>query len=728
MGHPASRPDRTASFPPRDSWAARFIAPSTLSRLAAACAALLLSAVAAGAGPILPAPAVEAPREGALHLTDRSVIVVPSDDASAAASAHYLADLLARSRGLNLPVVEGPPATGIPAIVLMRGRAVGEAYVLDVTPGAMVIQSGGDAGLFYGVVSAWQLATPAAGRGPVDIPAVHVEDAPRFAWRGLMLDPARNFQSPEFVRAFIDRMARAKLNVLHWHLVDDQGWRLEIRKYPRLTEVGAWRVPAGPAAAADIDRRTGQPRRVGGYYTQDQVREIVAYAAARHITIVPEIEMPGHAQAAIAAYPELGSATDPPAAPSSDWGVHSQLFNVDEKTFGVLQDVLTEVMELFPGRYIHIGGDEAVKDQWRANPTVQARMQALYIGDENALQGWFTARMERFLAAHGRKLIGWDEILQGGVAPGATVMSWRGLDGAIIASKLGHDTVLAPAPIYYFDNRQGAGPDEPPGRGFLLRLKDVYNFEPMPTGLSPADSRHVLGVQAQLWSEHIRTEDRVFRMAFPRALALAETGWSPAGRKDWSGFLARLEPELARERALGEVFSTTPVDPTAPPVGSGRSRASQELRLCTAKVALNLEDDAPVTGPRAVFLADIMNPCWIWPAADLSGITRIEASVGQVPFNFQIGEDLKKVVFRPPVSPSGELQVRQDNCDGPVVANLPLAPALKSQGVTRLRGALAAAAGPHDLCFTFTQAQVDPLWLLDRVTLGPPAAGLRRGR
>jgi hexosaminidase len=680
---------------------------------------LLLSTSAAAAS-LLPAPVVETPGQGTFHLTARTVIAAPAGDASALASARYLAEMLARTRGLKLKVIEGAPPAGAAAVLLRRGPPGGEAYVLDVAPSGVTIQSQGDAGLFYGAVSAWQLATLAAGKGPADIAAVHVEDAPRFAWRGLMLDSARHFQSPAFVEAFIDRMARAKLNVLHWHLVDDQGWRLEIKKYPRLTEVGAWRVPAGPAAAADIDRKTGQPHRIGGFYTQDQVREIVAYAAARHVTIVPEIEMPGHAQAAIAAYPELGSTATAPKAPSSDWGVHPYLYNVDEKTFAFLQDVLVEVMALFPGQYIHIGGDEAVKAQWKADPAVQARMRALYIGDEDALQGWFTARMESFLIAHGRKLIGWDEILLGGVPPRATVMSWRGLDGAIIAAKLGHDTVLAPAPIYYFDNRQAADADGPPGRGFLLTLKNVYDFDPMPVTLSPTERSHVLGVQAQLWSEHIRTEERVSYMAFPRALAIAETGWSPAGRKDWPDFVRRVNAEAARSRALGEVSGPGPDASVRPPAAN--ARASQDLKLCSSNIALNLEDDAPIRGPRARFLVDIMKPCWIWPAADLTGVTKVAVSVGQLPFNFQIGDDVKKIHYRPPATPAGELEVH-DGCDGPLLASLPLAPALASQGVTRLTAPLSTTAGRHDLCFTFTQRSVDPFWVLDRVNLESAARG-----
>ncbi|MES3028124.1 MAG: family 20 glycosylhydrolase [Pseudomonadota bacterium] len=738
---------------------------------------------------IIPAPAAETPRDGAFQITSRTPILYPVGDAEAQASAQRLAELLNRSRGLTLSVRPGAPAAG--AIAFQRGAPAGEAYDLDVGSDRIVVTSAGGAGLFYGAMSVWQLATETAGKGAVEIAGRRIEDAPRFAWRGLMLDSARHFQSVEFVKDFIDRMAMAKLNTLHWHLVDDQGWRLEIKKYPRLTQIGAWRVPAGPAAAADIDPKTGKPRVIGGFYTQDQVREIVAYAAARHVTIVPEIEMPGHAHAPIVAYPELGSAA-PPAATSGDWGVFPYLYNVDEKTFAFLDDVLSEVIELFPSRYIHVGGDEAVKEQWKANPAVQARMKELHIASETALQGWFISRVEQTLNGHGRRLIGWDEILEGGVAQSATVMSWRGIDGAIIAAKLGHDTILSPAPTLYLNHRQTAAPDGLPGRGQVVGLKEVYNYEPMPSALNPDERHHVLGVQANLWTEHMRTEDRVALMAFPRAMALAETAWSPAARKDWKDFADRLPVELERSRALGQPVDETalrvralasPVGPgamvsllgaedigeirytldgSAPTTGSAlyqapltaplgvtiraqafrkgqalapvsdikidarsiRTRASQDLKTCREDLVLNLEDDAPVRGERARFLIDIMNPCWVYQDADLSGVSQIEVTVGQLPFNFQIGKDVDKIKFRPLATPDGELEVRQGSCAGTLVATLPLGPAVTSQGVTVLTGQIAGATGVKDLCFTFTQGGVDPMWAVDRVTL---IAGDRHG-
>ncbi|HTW35326.1 MAG TPA: family 20 glycosylhydrolase [Rhizomicrobium sp.] len=740
---------------------------------------------------IIPWPAHVAPAPGALALQDGAPILYDASDAETPRLAHYLADLVRRTQGPLLVPRAGdvtlPPAH---AIVLRRladrDETGAEGYKLDVTPDGMVIAAGQGAGLFYGAVTAWQLLTQTPSHG-VAIPAMRIDDVPRFRWRGLLLDSARHYQSPEFIEAFIDAMALHKLNVLQWHLTDDQAWRLEIRRYPRLTKIGAWRVPEGAAAAHDIDPRTHKPRLYGGYYSQAQVRAIVRYAAARHVSIVPEIEMPGHATAAIVAYPKLGSTSHPPKAVPSAWGVFDNLYNVDDSTFRFLDNVLTEVMALFPGEYIHVGGDEAVKDQWKASPKIQAQMKKLGIANEDALQSYFIARIGKFLSAHGRKLIGWDEILEGGVAPNATITSWRGVDGAVTAAKSGHDAVLSPAPDLYFDNRQGTGPDQPPGREYLLTLERVYGFDAMPDHLSEAERTHIIGVQANIWTEHIRTDERVDLMAFPRAAALAEVGWS--AKPDWKNFLARLAPQMARYKALGIVASPTAfkveaetaenpvgatvrlgdqsgfgdvhytldgsapsaasplysaplflplpqhlraaafdgareiVDPTDVTVDamSLRHRFSQELELCSKDIALNLEDDAPLRGPRAIFLADIMNPCWIWRGADLNGISGIAAGVGQVPFNFEIGDDRAKIVLRPPATPAGELEVHRDSCDGPKIAVLPLAPALSNNAVTRLTAPLSGQDGAHDLCFAFTQKKLDPLWLLDWVQLVPNA-------
>jgi hexosaminidase len=623
------------------------------------------------------------------------------------------------------------PHSGIPV----------EGYRLVVGPGAVTLTAADVAGLRHGAVSLWQLAAtaPTAGgaTGPttvtsVRLPGLRIDDAPEFRWRGLLLDSARHYQPPEFIERYLDWMALHKLNVLHWHLTDDQAWRLEIRRYPRLTEVGAWRVPAGRAAQRDLDPTTGRPRLHGGFYTQDTVRRLVRYAADRGITIVPEIEMPGHATAAVAAYPALGLGAAAPGGVPADWGIYPNLFNVEESTFAFLEDVLREVMALFPGPYVHVGGDEAVKDQWRSSPRVQARMRELGLRDEAALQAYFVQRIGRFLESNGRRLVGWDEILEGGIAAGATVMSWRGIDGARTAAQAGHDAVLAAWPLLYFDNRQGGAASEPPGRGRVVALRDVYAFDTRVSGLTDEQHRHLIGVQGNVWTEHVRTEERVEWMTWPRAAAVAELGWTASARRNYDDFYARLGRAMRWYRALGLRAATTAFE--VPPALAPGSRRSQELELCSDKLVLNLEDDAPVVGPRARFLVDIMNPCWTWHDVDLSRGAKLIADVGQFPFNFQIGNDREAIRLRPPATPSGELEVRIDTCDGSIAASVPLAPALDRDAVTRLPPVtLPSQPGAHTLCFTFTGRDLDPMWTLDRVELQttsstPAPAGVAHGR
>ena len=676
-----------------------------------------------GSGAIVqltPAPARVTPGHGVFAVRVRTRISI-AQDPQAAQAASYFADLLAETRGLRLRLAQRIMPRGVIEFRLdpAAAGASPESYQIVVSPQQVVVSAGDRRGLFYGAVTLWQLCTAnATAAGAITLPALRIVDAPRFRWRGLMLDSARHFQSPAFIMRYIDWMALHKLNVLGWHLTDDQGWRLEIRKYPRLTGVGAWRVPAGRAAARDIDPATGRARLYGGFYNQDDVRRIVAHAAERNVTIVPEIDMPGHASAAIVAYPQLGVTSEPPQVVPADWGVYPNLFNVEESTFGFLEDVLAEVMELFPGQYIHVGGDEAVKDQWQASARVQARMRELGVPSEAALQGYFTHRLGEYLRAHGRRLVGWDEILEGGVPADATVMSWRGVQGAIAAAAAGHDAVLSPDPTLYLDSRQGRSPREPPGRGQVETLADVYHFDPLPGPLS-GEQQRVLGLQANLWTEHVRIEERAAYMTWPRAAALAEVGWSPAERLDWPDFLQRLPAEFARLHLLGIHYSD---EVFAPPrtVGPGERHLSQDLKTCTDKLVLSLEDDAPIEGERAVFLIDIMNPCWILPGVDLSHAATLTAAVGQVPFNFQIGKDIEAIRLKPPRTPAGELEVRLDTCEGEPIALLPLAPAADNDAVTVLPAVpLSSSRGPHDLCFTFTQRTLDPMWAIDWVQLAP---------
>ncbi len=690
-----------------------------MTRRAGHLLVLLLAASAARAQDpaLVPIPASVQRHAGAFRLSPATPVLVAPGDAVALRAAGVLVERIARTHGIALRVQAGAARDG--AIVLVR-RAAGapgdESYRLDVTPLRITLSAATLAGLDHAGTTLWQWLGDAPA-DPLDVAAVRIDDAPRFPWRGLLLDSARHYQSPQFVLRFLDTMAAQKLNVLHWHLTDDQAWRLEIRKYPRLTTIGAWRVPAGPAAHADIDAATGKPRLYGGYYSQDEVRRIVRYAADRGITIVPEIEMPGHATAALVAYPALAATSQPPREVPSDWGAYPNLFNLDETTFTFLENVLTEVMALFPGRYIHVGGDEVDTAQWSASASTRARMHALGIADAKHIQPWFTGRIARFLASRGRRLVGWDEILAGELPASAVVMSWRGIDGTRDAAARGLGVVIATDPTLYFDHRQSAAATEPPGRAKVESLEDIYRFDPTPAALTDTQRRHVLGLQGNLWTEHVRTEERVGWMAFPRAAAIAELGWSRPGRLDWNDFRRRVGAMPARYAALGMSYARSAFEPPPAPA-TGPERRSQDLELCSDHIALNLEDDAPLHGPRAVFLVDIMNPCWIWRRARLDGVTAIEARVGQVPFNFQIGEDVNKIKFAKPVTAQGELEVHAGTCDGEVLARLPLAPATRSQGVTALPAApIAAHSGAHDLCLRFAQPTLDPLWVLDALRL-----------
>ena len=510
---------------------------------------------------IVPLPVSIERGAGAFRITAATPIVA---DAAVRAQGQRLSAMLRPAIGVTLPVRTGrSPANPHIALRLdssLSGTAGDEGYRLHATTRAITITAAAPAGVFYGIQTLRQLLPPAVfDDAPAtgvrwDVPAVTIEDTPRFSWRGAHLDVSRHFQPKEFVKKYIDLLALHKMNRFHWHLTDDQGWRVEIRQYPKLTEVAAWRRETivgphreGPDAPFD-------GRRHGGFYTQDDVREVVAYAAERFITVVPEIEMPGHSQAVIAAYPELGS-TDEPAQPRRRWGVSPFLLNADESTIQFMQHVLAEVIELFPGPWIHIGGDEAVKTQWRESPRIQARIRELGLANEEELQSWFIGRMDTFLAARGRRLIGWDEILEGGLAPNATVMSWRGIEGALAAARAGHDAVLTPTSHTYFDYYQAADTRaEPLAIGGFLPLDRVYTWEPMPAGLAPEQRRHILGVQGQLWTEYMPAPAHVEYMAYPRLTALAEVAWTPSDQREMEAFRARLAVHLERLRALDVGF------------------------------------------------------------------------------------------------------------------------------------------------------------------------------
>lgn len=436
-----------------------------------------------------------------------------------------------------------------------------EAYRLTVGEGGVEILGGSAPGVFWGAQTLRQLIgaeafrrAPLRAAGRYAVPGCLIEDSPRFGWRGMMLDVARHFMPKDGVLRYLDLLAAHKLNVFHFHLTDDQGWRIEIKRYPRLTEAGSWR-PRSKWGHRASELWNDTPH--GGYYTQDDIREIVAYAHERHIAVVPEIDIPGHSQAAIHAYPELGN-TDVVDTSSlgvwDTWGVNPNVLAPTENTLRFYEGVFEEVLELFPSTFIHVGGDECPKDQWKASPTAQARIKELGVGDENGLQSWFIRHFDSWLTARGRRLIGWDEILEGGLAEGATVSSWRGYGGGIAAAKAGHDVVMCPEQQVYLDHRQDGGPDEPAPIGFVRTLEDVYRFEPVPPQLTADETRHVLGTQANVWTEVMEYQARVDYQVFPRLAAFAEVAWSPlpaSAERDFADFERRMTPHYARLDALG---------------------------------------------------------------------------------------------------------------------------------------------------------------------------------
>ncbi|MGW2437397.1 beta-N-acetylhexosaminidase [Streptomyces goshikiensis] len=482
-------------------------------------------------------------------------------------TARWLRRELGAATGWGLPQAR-PEAAGEADIRLRLDPRLGadlgpEGYRIGIDGSGVELAGASAAGLFWAGQTLRQLLGAAAHRkaplpGRVwSLPHGSVEDGPRFGWRGMMLDVARHFMPKDGVLRYIDLLAAHKLNVLHLHLTDDQGWRIEIKRHPRLTEVGAWRPRSRWGhRASPLWNETPH----GGFYTQDDIREIVAYAAERHVRVVPEIDVPGHSQAAIAAYPELGNTDVVDTAALGvwdDWGVSENVLAPTEDVLRFYEGVFEELLELFPvevSPFVHVGGDECPKAQWRASAAAQERIRELGVAGEDGLQSWFIRHFDTWLAARGRRLIGWDEILEGGLAPGAAVSSWRGYAGGIAAAGAGHDVVMCPEQQVYLDHRQADGPDEPVPIGYVRSLEDVYRFEPVPPQLSPEAAVHVLGAQANVWTEVMENQGRVDYQVFPRLAAFAEVVWSrlpeSAGR-DWDGFEERMAGHRARLDALG---------------------------------------------------------------------------------------------------------------------------------------------------------------------------------
>jgi hexosaminidase len=532
------------------------------SLLVAMCGSFGLAAPGAENGPepsLLPRPVALEMRAGVFQLDARCVLQAGP---GAEAEARKLAAAMSKRLGGVLPIQAGDPAGAAIRLRLEKSlepRLGAEGYQLAVRPGEIRISAAGEAGLFYGGVTLWQLLPNPAGPptrppGPepsasqsLAIPCVEIEDFPRFPWRGLLLDPARHFLPVDGLKRFVNLMALHKLNTLQLHLTDDQGWRLEIPKHPRLTEIGSVRQES--PMRGNRDRGDGT---VYGpfFYRAAEIRDLVAYARDRHVTILPEIEMPGHFLAALTAYPHL-SCRGGPFAVRTRWGVEPDILCPgNEESFALVEDVLAGVMELFPSRFIHIGGDEAPRDRWKACPKCQARMKEQGLKSEAELQTWFNRRVEAFLTRHGRRLVGWDEILEGGLTPGAAVMSWRGTSGGLAAAQAGHEVVMSPTTHCYFDYAQGKGPGEPESIGGFVPLRKVFEFEPVPAGLPEPQRKFILGLQGNVWGEYIHSEREAEYFAYPRAAALAEIGWSPAPREDFTLFNKRLSEHLKRLKML----------------------------------------------------------------------------------------------------------------------------------------------------------------------------------
>ncbi len=442
-------------------------------------------------------------------------------------------------------------------VIIKDSLHLTDAYSLTVSKEKVIIKASDAGGAFYAIQTLRQLM-PLQLEKPnvfqkkkIEIPQVNIKDAPAFKYRGMHLDVGRHFFTKEFIKEFIANMAMLKMNYFHWHLTEDQGWRIEIKQYPKLTEHAAYRNETLIGHYNDTPQKYDGIR-YGGFYTQEDIKEIVAFATKNNVTIIPEIEMPGHAQAAISAYPELGC-TGKQVPVANTWGVFPNIYCPNEQTFTFLQNVLTEVMDLFPGEYLHIGGDEAPKTQWKACNHCQKLIKNLNLKDEHGLQSYFITRMEEFINSKGKKIIGWDEILEGGLAPNATVMSWRGTQGAVIAAKEGHNVILTPGSHAYFDHYQSNNSEEPLAIGGFLPLKKVYRFNPIPKELNNEEAKYVLGAQGNVWTEYMKTENQVEYMVYPRILAMSEVVWSGATKDietDYPDFLSRVEPFMERLDAL----------------------------------------------------------------------------------------------------------------------------------------------------------------------------------
>ena len=567
---------------------------------------------------LIPRPAQLTPRAGEFTLSRTTTIMVPVNQPDLKAIADTLAHAINRSTGMGISVRSAnrmaQPGNLIQFVPSTDPMLAAEGYRIDVTTQLIIIEATTARGFFYAVQTLYQLlptavfaarsAVPATNLLSLSVPACQIQDKPRYPYRGMNLDVSRHFFSVAFIKKYLDLMALHKFNTFHWHLTDDQGWRIEIKKYPKLTQVGAQRRETIVGHYDDYDPQVFDGKPYGGFYTQNEIRDVVRYAAAKYITIVPEIEMPGHARAALAAYPELAcspkSLSQEPYQVAAKWGVFEDVFCPTEKTFSFLEDVLTEVMALFPGQYIHIGGDECPKRAWRESAFCQQLIRQKKLKNERELQRYFMQRIDRFVTANGRRIVGWDEILEGNspslrLSPAAAVMCWRGTKGGIEAARQHHDVLMTPGQFCYFDHYQGDPAQEPVAFGESLPLAKVYSYNPTPAELSPADATHILGAQGNLWTEYIPTPDQAEYMIWPRAAALAEVVWTPLEQKNYNDFTRRLSTHFERLTYLNVNYARTLYDPTlvAKPTADGNVELTITANPLAPEVRYTLDGGIP---------------------------------------------------------------------------------------------------------------------------------------
>lgn len=510
---------------------------------------------------LIPQPVSLEKQRGAFEVPD-PLIIHTGNNAELKKLANGLAERLGMATGKKVVVNEAadPQSNGISLVLAGNKSIPAEGYQLNVSTGQVVLEAGEPSGIFYGIQTLLQLlpkeieSNSKAEKAKWEIPAVKISDHPRFGWRGLMLDVSRHFFTKEQVKQFIDDMVKYKFNLLHWHLTDDQGWRIEIKSLPKLTSVGAWRVEKTGRFNTFSKPAPNEPKTYGGFYTQDDIKEVVQYAKERFVDILPEIDVPGHSLAAVAAYPELsctpGTYAVNSGEPFMDWSqghppialVDNTLCPANEKVYEFMDKVFTEVAQLFPFEFIHMGGDETARNYWAKSATIQALMKKENLKTLDEVQSYFVKRMGKIIASKGKKMIGWDEILQGGLAPGAAVMSWRGMKGGIEAAKMGHEVVMTPTDFVYIDYMQGDAIIEPPVYA-TLRLKKTYEFEPVPDGINPS---LIKGGQGNLWTEQVYNMRHAQYMLWPRSFAIAEALWSPKEKRNWNEFVPRVEKHFER--------------------------------------------------------------------------------------------------------------------------------------------------------------------------------------